>query len=168
MRVLAGLFTNLRMVFQRGYSRTLRVGELYEREIFSRVADGESSRPRMLSALTIHPVGEKSDFAPKRDNWCRQAKVPVLILNATSLNTGHSWQFTASWMGESPTRIDTTIDGNERLRQMYYWEAPEPHRNVRLGAAVAASSCVPGLFELTVTEARAVHEDAIPRLLGER
>jgi predicted acylesterase/phospholipase RssA len=30
---------------------------------------------------------------------------------------------------------------------MYYAEAPAAHRCVRLGHAVAASSCVPGLFE---------------------
>jgi hypothetical protein len=50
-------------------------------------------------------------------------------------------------MGEPPALIDTHVDGNEHLRRMYYWEAPEEYRQVRLGAAVAASSCVPGLFE---------------------
>jgi predicted acylesterase/phospholipase RssA len=146
-RVLAGLLTNLRMVFQPGYSRTKRVGELYEREIFSRVEDGEGVDPRWLDALNVIPKGEDASFAPKRDNWRRRAKVPILVLNATTLNTGHGWQFTTSWMGESPSRIDTTIDGNDRFRRMYYWEAPERYHKIRLGHAVAASSCVPGLFE---------------------
>jgi hypothetical protein len=38
-RVLAELSTNLNLTFSRNYSRTLRVGELYEREPYSRVED---------------------------------------------------------------------------------------------------------------------------------
>jgi hypothetical protein len=76
----------------------------------------------------------------------------VLILNAATLNTGHTWQFTAGWMGEPPAGIDSSIDGNDRYRRMYYWEAPDEHKQVRLGHAVAASSCVPGLFEPIVLE----------------
>jgi len=55
-------------------------------------------------------------------------------------------------MGEPPTALDVEIDGNYRLRRMYYEEAPEDFRRVRLGHAVAASSCVPGLFEPLVLE----------------
>ena len=40
----------------------------------------------------------------------------MLVLNATTLNTGHNWQFTSTWMGESPFSIDEEIDGNWRLR----------------------------------------------------
>jgi hypothetical protein len=69
------------------------------------------------------------------------------VLNATTLNTGHNWQFTASWMGESPFAVDPEIDGNWRYRRMYYHEAPEKYRRIRLGVAVGASACVPGLFE---------------------
>ncbi len=36
---------------------------------------------------------------------------------------------------------------NYRLRRMYYRDAPEGYKKIRLGDAVAASSCVPGLFE---------------------
>jgi predicted acylesterase/phospholipase RssA len=146
-RVIASVWTNLRMIFDENYSRTERAGELFEKEIFSRVQDGEQSRPRWLNELFIKPRGEPDTFAPKYDNWRRQAKAPILILNATSLNTGHVWQFTASWMGEPPGIINTAIDGNERLRRMYYSEAPPAHRRIRLGHAVAASACVPGLFE---------------------
>jgi hypothetical protein len=68
------------------------------------------------------------------------------VLNATTLNTGHNWQFTASWMGEPPAGSDNPADRNDVLRRMYYEEAPKPHKLIRLGHAVAASSCVPGLF----------------------
>src|SRR5262245_28183510 len=43
--------------------------------------------------------------------------------------------------------MDSEVDGYYRLRRMYYEDAPEGHKGIRLGHAVAASSCVPGLFE---------------------
>jgi predicted acylesterase/phospholipase RssA len=146
-RVLANPWTNLRMIFSSNYSRTRRVGELYEKKIFALVKDGEGGKPRWLNELKIQPEGEGPDFHPKDDNWRRAAKVPMLILNATTLNTGHNWQFTATWMGEPPSSIDSEVDGNYRLRRMYYEQAPGDHKRIRLGHAVAASSCVPGLFE---------------------
>lgn len=167
MRVLAELTTNLKMIFMAGYSRTKRLGDLYEREIFSRVPDGHVQGPRVvpdwlaerfgkrrhrwLKDLYIHPLTDagapQADFSPRNHNWRRKNKVPSLILNATALNTGHCWQFTASFMGEPPTPINAEIDSNERLRRMYYRDAPAKHQKIRLGHAVAASSCVPGLFE---------------------
>jgi predicted acylesterase/phospholipase RssA len=150
MRVLAEWFTNLKLFLWPGYSRTLRVGELYERELFSRVKDGEEHEPRFLNKLRIHPkVGDhkQTDFHPRNHNWRRRNKVPTLVLNAACLNTGHNWQFTASFMGEPPMPINAEIDCNERMRRMYYGDAPDAHKQIRLGHAVAASSCVPGLFE---------------------
>lgn len=145
-RVAGDLLANLKLLFLPSYSRTLRVGELFESELFSHVKDGEGEKPRWLSELFILPKGE-AKFEPKRDNWRRQAKAPILILNATTLNTGHVWQFTASYMGEPPGCIDPEVDANRRLRRMYYKDAPPRHQKVRLGHAVAASACVPGLFE---------------------
>ena len=146
VRVAAGLWANIRMLFSRRYSRTHRVGELYEEHLFSRVEDGGGSEERYMTQLFIEPNGDEG-FDLKADNWRRRAKVPELVLNATTLNTGHNWQFTASWMGEPPGSMDSAVNGIARLRRMYYWEAPEEHGEVRLGTAVAASSCVPGLFE---------------------
>ena len=150
MRVAASWWTNVKMIFLPNYSRTIRVGELYEKQIYSRVKDrseDQKNAPRWFNELTVQPKDEVEGFKPKYDNWRRAAKVPILVLNATSLNTGHNWQFTASWMGEPPSAIDTDIDGNYRLRRMYYDEAPTAYNRYRLGYAVAASSCVPGLFE---------------------
>jgi predicted acylesterase/phospholipase RssA len=150
-RVVANLFVNLKMIFSSDYSRTKRLGELYEENIFSLVEDDEGGKPRWLNNLIIEPKDWPKDgaevFNPKKHNWLRAAKVPMLILNATTLNTGHNWQFTATWMGEPPSPIDSEVDGNYRLRRMYYKDAPEGCKQVRLGHAVAASSCVPGLFE---------------------
>lgn len=146
-RVGAELTTNLRMIFMPDYSRTMRAGDLYEREIFARVQDGEGGDKRWLNELKIKPKDAPGDFRPKEHNWRRAAKVPILVLNATSLNTGHNWQFTASWMGEPPADIDSEVDANYRLRRLYYSDAPRRWQGMRLGHAVAASSCVPGLFE---------------------
>jgi hypothetical protein len=154
-RVALNPFKNLRMLGDRNYSRTTRAGELYEECLYSLIEDGEQKGERWLNGLTIAPLtrqpdGTKrneTDFAPKYQNWRRDAKVPILVLNAATLNTGHTWQFTASWMGESPSGIDTEINSNDRLRRMYYPDAPKEHQQVRLGAAVGASAAVPAVFE---------------------
>lgn len=146
-RIAAEWLTNLKLVFAPAYSRTKRAGELYERHIYARVKDGHAGGPRWLNELKVQPKGEAAGFSPKDNNWRRAAKVPILVLNATSLNTGHNWQFTATWMGEPPADINSEVDANYRLRRMYYDEAPAPHRSMRLGYAVAASACVPGIFE---------------------
>lgn len=147
-RIAAEWLTNLKMIFVPGYSRTIRAGELYESEIFSKVKDGEGEAARWLNEARILPKGAAPDFSPKDHNWRRAAKAPILVLNATTLNTGHNWQFTATWMGEPPASIDSEVDANCRLRRMYYQpDAPSPHERIRLGHAVAASACVPGIFE---------------------
>ncbi|HYJ88286.1 MAG TPA: patatin-like phospholipase family protein [Pyrinomonadaceae bacterium] len=154
-RVAVNPLKNLKMFLSKGYSRTTRAAELYEQHLFSRVKDGGEEDHRWLNGLTIAPltktangeVHNDDNFAPKYQNWRRDAKVPILVLNAATLNTGHSWQFTASWMGEAPAGIDAEIDGNERLRRMYYQEAPKEFQQIRLGEAVGASAAVPGLFE---------------------
>ncbi|MBA3960603.1 MAG: patatin-like phospholipase family protein [Chthoniobacterales bacterium] len=152
-QVLAELWTNLKAMFWPAYTRTQRLGELYESNLFSRVDDGKGAKPRYMDDLKFTPRGEAAEtFKPKYDNWRRRNKVPTLVLNATTLNTGHNWQFTATWMGEPPSGIDGEIDGNYRLRRLYYEEAPLDFRRIRLGHAVAASSCVPGLFEPLVLQ----------------
>ena len=148
IRLATHLKTGFLTLLLPSYSRTERLGELYDEHLFRQVEDGEGHRTRMLDELLVEPKGtQPMAFVPPRDNWLRCTPVPVLILNATTLNTGHNWQFTATWMGESRWSIDDKIDGNARLRRPYYWQAPEKYRKFPLGRAVAASSCVPGLFE---------------------
>ena len=163
-RVAGSIVGNLRMMFQPGYTRTNRLGELYEKHLYSRVddADAQGHRERRLRKLRIHPLGDE-DCNPKYDNWKRSNKLPILILNATTVNTGHNWQFTASWMGEPPSQIESRVDGNYRLRRMYYHEAPLKHQDVTIGQAAAASSCVPGLF--TPIEFQGLYEGITVRLI---
>ena len=146
-RLLSEFGTQLKAMFLPGYTRTQRLGDLYESEIYARVKDAKGAGRRWMDDLVFTPQGEAENFSPKYDNWRRRNKVPTLVLNATTLNTGHNWQFTATWMGEPPAGIDVEVDSNYRLRRMYYSEAPSTFRRVRLGHAVAASACVPGLFE---------------------
>jgi predicted acylesterase/phospholipase RssA/cellulose biosynthesis protein BcsQ len=154
-RVAVNPLKNLRMFWSSNYSRTTRAAELYEQYLYSQVKDGRETSARWLNELKILPLIKSGDgaafndheFSPKYQNWRRDAKVPILVLNAATLNTGHTWQFTASWMGEAPAGIDTEIDGNDRLRRMYYEDAPKDHRTIRLGEAVGASAAVPGIFE---------------------
>ncbi|CAN5376288.1 hypothetical protein BH18ACI2_BH18ACI2_26960 [soil metagenome] len=152
VRAMAEVTTNLKTVFKKNYSHTERIGELFERELFSKVKDGEGDEERYLNNLYIHPTYDDASFTPRPDNWRRAAKAPILILNATAINTGHNWQFTAAWMGEPAASINSEIDGNLRLRRMYYEEAPLDYRHFRLGRAVAASACVPILFDPIVLE----------------
>ena len=165
LRMLFGLRSNWKVLTSRRCSTTDRLALLYETELFSAVKearpavegqathlldDGNKDVPALLQDLRIMPLG-RTTFDPKYDNWQRRNKVPNLILNATTLNTCHNWQFTASYMGEPPARdADESIGANDRLRRLYHDEAPkwyrEPAHSVRLGQAVAASAGVPGLF----------------------
>ncbi len=143
MRIFSNLFKNFKML-RNDYSRSHRLGELYEKHLYSPLLNG--NKKILMKELFINPKGTKN-FSIDLDNWSRRNKVPQLILNATSVNTGHNWQFTASWMGEPPGSINDDIDVKPRLRRMYYNDAPGVYREFRLGYAVAASSCVPVMFE---------------------
>ena len=162
VKLLANPLDNLKMIFATSYSRTQRLGELYEELIYSKVKDGQGNEKRWLNGLYMYPDGNQN-FLPRRNNWSRQCKIPELVLNSTTLNTGHNWQFTASWMGESPSQIDPDVDTNDRYRRTYYRDAPDPHKNLRLGCAVGASSCVPGLFEPIIL--KGLYQDATIRLV---
>jgi len=142
MRILSNLPCNLRMIFDSRYSRTHRLGELYEEFLYRKIIDDKEI---YINKLKIEPKGEQN-FSITTDNWKRRNKIPQLILNATSVNTGHNWQFAATWMGEPPGSIQADIDVKPRLRRMYYDDAPAPYDNFRLGYAVGASSCVPVMF----------------------
>ncbi len=147
MKVFENLGANVDFFSKEDYSRTHRLGELYESVLYQDLLDAKAARePIYMHDLEIVPKGE-TNFNIKTDNWRRRHKVPKLIINATTLNTGHNWQFTASFMGEPPGNIVTEVDAKYRLRRMYYYEAPEKYKQVRLGHAVAASSGVPGIFD---------------------
>jgi predicted acylesterase/phospholipase RssA len=144
-RLPMDLTDDVRMVLTK-YSRTDRAGELFEELFYSRLRDQPA--PWRMPDLPVRPAGSGGGFTLRYENWMRQAKVPVLVLNATTLNTGHSWQFTPTWMGEPPSPLDVRMDASRRLRRVDYRDAPAVGdlQGPTLGKAVAASACVPGLF----------------------
>jgi len=129
------------------YSRSDRVGELYD-QLFYRPVVG-CKGPVLMRELTIAPPGcTPTDDVPTM-NVGRRAKVPVLQINATSLNTGRCWRFGATRMGEPPATdpISAEIDKRTRLRRAPgYHDLPPRLRDIPLGVAVAASAGVPGLL----------------------
>ncbi|MBI3784193.1 MAG: patatin-like phospholipase family protein [Deltaproteobacteria bacterium] len=174
MRALADLGANLRMVRDSNYTRSHRMGELYEEYLYAAPPDSNaagdvtlpngsvvsrhrSGKPHRLRELLIAPADSNGQpdyaFKPQFSNWRRSAKVPVLLLNTTSLNSGHLWHFTASFMGEPPGLLGSDIDANQRYRRLYYGQAPTTVlQDYWLGHAVAASACVPGLFDPLVIQ----------------
>ena len=172
-RGLSNLICNLKFLLPGSYTRSNRMGELYEDHIYARVEDQHpKGEPRQMRDLLIHPLAAGSggttyndlDFNPKYSNWRRRAKVPILLLNTTSLNTGHNWHFTARWMGEPPGLLGPEAETIPRYRRLWYGEAPTKElQEYRLGYAVAASACVPALFE--PLELRNLYPDRIVRLV---
>lgn len=145
-KLLTDPWKTLQMIYKKDYSRTHRIAELYEEYLYNDLlGKQDDDEPIYMHDLYINPAGEKN-FRLATNNWHRKNKIPQLVLNATCLNTGHNWQFTASWMGEPPGAIQTDIDVKPRLRRMYYSDAPKEYQKFRLGYAVGASSCVPVLF----------------------
>ncbi|MEW8036546.1 MAG: patatin-like phospholipase family protein [Candidatus Thiodiazotropha sp.] len=149
IRILANPFPNFKMLWSSTYSRTTRLGELYEKYFYAKEEEIAENRKLHINDYRMDPPeNSPGTFVPRKHNWKRESKIPELILNATTLNSGHNWQFTVTWMGESPVQVSEEVDKNTRYRRLYYDEdAPLEYRQVRLGSAVGASSCVPGLFE---------------------
>jgi predicted acylesterase/phospholipase RssA len=113
------------------------------------------SAPIWMHELVFQPIDhdatltDADSFNPGRHNWLRSHKVPGLILNATTVNTGHAWHFTPTWMGESPWAIHESADSIRRLEWSEYDKDPDSETRWRmeLSRAVAASACVPTIFE---------------------
>ncbi len=157
MSTFADLKSNLRFRKQE-YSRSDRISTLYNDLIYYGVLQ-DVSNPVQMRELKIFPLiapgtWDKS-FSPRSGNAPRKAKVPMLVINATSLNTGRAWQFTAQSMGEP---IAHDANGNpvyeetdsKPIRLRYarpsYNDIVERQQGFSLGHAVGASACVPGLF----------------------
>jgi hypothetical protein len=143
MTAFFGPVTLIRGLIAGKVSRTRRGGMLYERLILEPLRPGV--RMNHLSALEVHPVGHER-FRPKTDNLLRAAKIPTLVINATSLGTGRPWRFTATSLGE-PEEDDNAVDPLDQLGHIWLDRDPPPAvSKISVGDAVAASACVPGLF----------------------
>ena len=163
-RVFTNAFKNLGML-KPSYSRSDRIGDLYDRHFYKQ-AWGEDPGTRSLGRekqievrkLLVQPHGH-APFDPSTGNPGRRNKVPILLLNATSLNSGHNWRFEAVRMGEplpedpAHAAVVNEVDKNMRLEQAYFDPTgeqegvPPAQRDFPLGLAVAASAAVPGVFQ---------------------
>ncbi|WP_341284970.1 patatin-like phospholipase family protein [Priestia megaterium] len=129
------------------YSRSDHIGELYDKFLYRKVLNSNNTEPIKMKDLKIKPSGENTSFHPLKDNYKRSAKVPILLINATILNNGHNWCFSASDMGETDTDYSKKkIDKNFRLKRVESYKDIYKHEDFELGLAVAASACVPGIF----------------------
>lgn len=159
----ASYAANLRLC-RRDYSRTDLAGLVYERRLYrpawQDVPAGAQPRgepapePLRMTDLLVRPHGHAGDerFDPEGpENDARSAPVPILLLNATTLNTGHSWRFEATKMGEPELAdlVSADVDKNTRLARARY-DRFALRREVTLGRAVASSACFPGGFQPTM------------------
>jgi predicted acylesterase/phospholipase RssA len=161
MKMLGQGRRNLRATVAGEFDTSVRFGETVEASFYDPIETlwlKEAHRfgvqpgpkrppPRMMDELTITPAGADA-FEGRLGNLGRINKVPALIINATTMNTGHDWQFTVTYAGEPPRPIPVALDILPRLRRFYYIDrtgAREPMR-ISIGRAVAASACIPGLF----------------------
>jgi len=152
MKTYADCRANLRMI-RPDYSRSDRIAELYN-HFYLDSTQGESSTPIQMRHLKVRPKNTTPDFHPEKHNHQRQAKVPILLINSASLNTGGNWRFTASCMGEPLPKSHSLAELIKEVNKKPIWlgELPSYDHLVRrqqdfsLGDAVAASACFPGGF----------------------
>ncbi len=137
------------------YSRSDRMGELFDRLLYRPAFGHQRREPVGMEELLITPKGWSSqEFSPAQANPRRRAKVPLLVINATSLNTGRNWRFEATRMGEPDRRgaFAADIDMRLRLQPLPSYDELGPRRTMLLGHAVAASAAVPAIFHpLSIT-----------------
>jgi len=154
MRTFLNPIANMRMA-RKNFSRSDQIGRLYTEFLYLPIYNKDKKPPEKVTSLNmtdlhIDPKGIQ-DFHPfkgKLTNQTRINKVPILVLNSTSLNSGHDWIFTGSGMGEIPPRNDIFYDIDKKDRYLYttYKEIKTRSKGFPVGAAVAASAGVPGLF----------------------
>lgn len=148
--ILYKIFQNpskiLKMIFSPNYTYTDRLAEIYNDEFYAPIFKSSAIKTVYINELRISPKNDPHFYIHDQLGM-RKNKVPQLILNASSVNTGHNFQFTASWLGEPPYTIKNNFDSKPRLRRVFYKQAPDQYKKFTLGKAVGASSCVPILFE---------------------
>jgi len=166
-RTFANPLKNAKMVLSPRYSRSDRIGDLYDRYIYKDAWAEQRERrwkghgPELPVALRELKIAPRCDPVedPAAYNESHDEKLPILLLNATSLNSGHNWRFEAVRMGESlpvdehRAEIANSVDKSMRLLPGYFdpcrgWpQVPPAKREFPLAKAVAASAAVPGVFQ---------------------
>ncbi|MBD0328634.1 MAG: patatin-like phospholipase family protein [Thermoleophilia bacterium] len=146
-RALLNPVKNFDMLARPDYSRSDRIGDLYDRYFYKHVAQGAPVPWWRITAFEKQVQLRELVPAPTL-----KTKPPRLVLNATCLNTGHGWRFHPERMGEPPVRPGTSrFDRNTRLAWGFLVDGEErpPITSVQsdfpLGLAVAAAAAFPVL-----------------------
>lgn len=164
LRLFSNPLSNLKMANE-DYSRSDRLAELLNAFFYDQ-AGGETNI--LLKDIHIHP--ERQAVKAKAYNKTNEFKIPILVINATCLNTGHPWHFTGAYIGEPAQRrkFIQAVDSNFRFPMLgfdgFYCDddsgkktAPSEKKalsdrqirklnSITLADAVAASAAVPGIF----------------------
>ncbi|GAB6068747.1 hypothetical protein JCM13664_20680 [Methylothermus subterraneus] len=163
LRLFGSLFSNFKMGLEE-YTRTHRLAELLDEHFFYPIA---CQKGILLKDIHIFPPDLPKTFDVRQENLRRKFKIPILIINAACLNTGHPWHFTGAWVGETPPKRECMkeIDTNVRLPRLKFdgschkeddcqrppWpkdvgSVREVLNRLKLSEAVAASAAVPAIF----------------------
>ncbi|MDQ3020277.1 MAG: patatin-like phospholipase family protein [Bacteroidota bacterium] len=108
VQAFSSLRSNSKMIIGNKYSRSDRMADLYDQHFYNRFRfDNDKNNDRKLSLreLIINPFEDPIKEDIRKYNLKRKNKVPMLILNATTLNSGRNWQFTAEDMGEWESKV---------------------------------------------------------------
>ena len=165
-RTLLNPIKNAKMLLSDDFSRSDRLSELYYETFYKpiwyktneRFSDWlldvlclKDTRAIFLKDLKIYPPGMSAGFDIRAYNKTAEYKIPMLAINATTLNSGEHWRFTASSAGVALSPQD-----NHPIASLYpqlYFDDPalsEKQRtklaSLTLSDAVSASACVPSLF----------------------
>lgn len=173
--------SNFKMITGNKYSRSDRMAELYDKHFYNHFRfdnDKDSDNRLSMRELIINPLNDPVKDDIRVFNVKRKNKVPMLILNATTLNSGRNWQFTAEDMGEWESKIrendeENTAELNPYNKNVLFKAfeftekgingADKKYIEFPLGIAVAASACVPALFTpLALTD---LYKDITPLLV---
>ena len=153
-QIFADWNKNVEMIASSTYNRASRLAELYDKHFYQKFNKNEDKPLKMKDLEFDIKKADGTPFDRHKDNWSRERKVPLLVINATTMNTGHNWQFTSIKAGEPPAMIRPEYDAKYRIRRMNYEDdtVPRTIRNIKLSEAVGASSAVPGVFNTLILE----------------
>lgn len=162
---------NLTMFLSPQYSRTDRAGDMLDRHLRESFGIDTGVRYRFW----------RNQIEMRRLHFVRE-DLPRLVLNATTLNTGHAWRFDTDGMGELLAKKRRTVDKNDLLQWTTYAELEQmgsEQQDFPYALAVAASAAFPGLFRplpisglydrrVDLMDGGAQDNQGIQSLLGER
>jgi NTE family protein len=155
MRTFLNPIANMRMALPH-FSRSDQIGILYTEYLYLPIYNKGKSLDQQVKSINMTDLHispkDYENFHPylgRHTNEHRENKVPILVVNSTSLNSGHNWVFTGSGMGEIPPRNNVFYDIDKKDRYSYssYKDiTTREKKGFSVGSAVAASAGVPGLF----------------------